>query len=207
MIKNWGADQPMVTLNFNGKSAEGRAVALIDELFAIEHRGKGFESLRRARMEESRLVVQRIHKWLLETRARFLPGEGIVKAIDYCLKYWSGLTLFLKDLSVPLSNSDAERALRHVVMGRKNFAGSKSIDGADVAAVLYAVIESAKRASLKPSDYLKYVITERWHGRVPLSPLRLALAKYGADTESDCPKKAGLRPTYDTSKSRVPLHR
>ena len=81
-----------------------------------------------------------------------MQGDGLVKAIDYCLKYWSGLTLFLKDLSVPLSNNDAERALRHVVMGRKNFAGSKSIDGADVAAVLYTVIESAKRvASIQPT--------------------------------------------------------
>ena len=78
-------------------------------------------------------------------------------------------------------------------MGRKNFAGSKSIDGADVAAVLYTVIESAKRASLNPSYYLKYVITERWHGRVPLSPLRLALVAYGADSASDCPKKTDWR--------------
>lgn len=168
-------------------------LAMIDELFAIEHRGNGFEDLAKNRKEQSRLVVQKIKQWLLETRTRFLPGDGIVKAIDYCLKYWSGLTLFLKDLSVPLSNNDAERALRHIVMGRKNFAGSKSIDGADVAAVLYTVIESAKRASLQPSDYLKYVITERWHGRQPLSPLRLALIKYGVDEESDCPKKQNWR--------------
>jgi transposase len=118
----------------------GEILSLIDELFALEPRGNGFTELANIRRNDSRLVVQKIHKWLLETRTRFLPQEGMVKAIDYCLKYWAGLTLFLKDLSVPLSNNDAERALRHVVMGRKNFSGSKSIDGADIAAVLYTVI-------------------------------------------------------------------
>jgi transposase len=166
---------------------------LIDELFAIERKADGFESLRKLRREESRLVVKTIQKWLFETRSRFLPGDGIVKAIDYCLNQWAGLTLFLKDLSVPLSNNDAERALRHIVMGRKNFAGSKSIDGADVAAVLYTVIESAKRAGLQPRDYLNYVVTERWYKRVPLSPLRLARLQNNQHGNSDSPKKDDWR--------------
>jgi transposase len=166
---------------------------LIDELFSLERRSGKFEELSKIRRDESRLVVGKIHKWLLDTRPRFLPQDGIVKAIDYCLKYWSGLTLFLKDLSVPLSNNDAERALRHVVLGRKNFAGSKSIDGADVAAVLYTVIESAKRVGLNPSEYLKYVITERWYGEKPLSPYRLAKASFGENEKNPTPKKTDWR--------------
>jgi transposase len=168
-------------------------LSMIDELFALERRSNGFAELAKIRREESRSVVQKIHKWLLGTRPRFLPKDGIVKAIDYCLKYWPGLTLFLKDLSVPLSNNDAERALRHVVLGRKNFAGSKSIDGADIAAVLYTVIESAKRVGLNPSAYLKYLITERWYGGRPLSPYRYALANLGENEKNVTPKKADWR--------------
>jgi hypothetical protein len=87
----------------------------------------------------------------------------------------------------------AERALRHIVMGRKNFAGSKSIDGADVAAVLYTVIESAKRAGLQPRDYLKYVVTERWYKRIPLSPPRLARLQNDQYKNHDAPKKDAWR--------------
>ena len=57
--------------------------------------------------------------------------------------------------------------------------------GADVAATLYTVIESCKKASLQPRDYLKYVITERWQKRQPLSPLRYSWMKRGK------PKHAG----------------
>ena len=72
-------------------------------------------------------------------KAQFLPGEGIIAGVIYCLKFWKELTIFLQDLSVPISNNDAEPALRQSVRGRKNFAGGKSIDGADVAAALYSV--------------------------------------------------------------------
>ena len=82
-----------------------------------------------------------------------------------------------------------ERAIRHSVMGKKNFAGSKTINGADVAATLYTLIESAKKAGLQPREYLKYIITERWHNREPLTPQRLAKEKYGAETKVKFPKR------------------
>ena len=90
---------------------------------------------------------------------------------------------------MPLSNNDAERACRHVVMGRKNFAGSKSIDGADVAAALYTVIESAKKVGLDAREYLKYVITEHWHDREPKSPAMLSAEKFGKNDEIVFPTK------------------
>jgi len=65
------------------------------------------------------------------------------------LKFWPELTLFLRDLSVPLDNNSAER---HVVMGRKNFGGSKTIDGADVAATLYTAIDIAKKWALNRAN-------------------------------------------------------
>jgi transposase len=165
------------------------AVELIDELFRLERSAKSFEELRLVRRTQSRIQIEKLRRWMLETREKFLPQDGIIKAIDYCLKLWPGLTLFLKDLSLPLTNNDAERALRHVVMGRKNFLGSKSIDGADVAATLYTVIETAKRAGLEPKKYLTYVMCAVWHGRKPLSPLNLARQLAQAPgQEDDVPK-------------------
>ena len=56
----------------------------------------------------------------------------------------------------------------------KNFNGSKTINGADVAATLYSVIESCKKSELDPVDYMKYVITENHAEREPLTPLKYA---------------------------------
>ena len=168
-------------------------VEMVDDLYAIENRAQTFEQLAELRRTEGRALVDQMHAWLWEAKRRFLAGDGIVAAANYCLKRWSQLTLFLSDLTVPLDNNDAERALRHLVMGRKNFAGSKSIDGADVAATLYTVIESAKKVGLQPREYLKYVITERWHGRDPQSPLEYSLGKLGKDESTVFPAKSEWR--------------
>jgi transposase len=165
-------------------------IRLIDQLFSIETKAKTFEELRTLRKVESQKVADEIYSLLLNTKARFLPSEGITSAINYCLKFWKELTLFLKDLSLDLSNNDAERALRHIVMGRKNFGGSKTIDGADVAATLYTVIETAKKVGLQPKHYLKYLITERWHRRVPLSPLGLSHETLGVNKRITFPSKS-----------------
>ena len=164
-------------------------VRLIDELFEVEDQAETFEELRNLRRIKSRAIIKRIEQWVITHQPRYLPGDGISKAINYLVSHWKDLTTFLYDLSLPLSNNDAERALRHVVLGRKNFAGSKSINGADVAATLYTVIESAKKVGLKPQAYMKYVITERWHNRVPKSPKDYSMEVIGPNRKSIIPAK------------------
>lgn len=152
---------------------------LIDGLMGIEHRAKTWDELRALRETESAAAAKKIYEWLLEERQKHLPSSGMVKAIDYGLGRWKELTVYIKHLPLPLTNNDAERALRHSVLGRKNFAGSKSIDGADIAATLYTIVESCKKASIQPRNYLKYVIEEHWHKRQTLSPLRYSWMKNG----------------------------
>jgi transposase len=160
-----------------------RALDLIDLIFELEASAKTFDELRELRRTDLKFVVDQLYDWLIKTRPKFLPSEGISRAIDYCLKFWSELTLFLRDLSVPIDNNEAERALRHSVMGKKNFAGSKTINGADVAATLYTLIESAKKAGLQPKEYLKYLIIERWNNRVPLTPQKFAKERLSVKTK------------------------
>ena len=76
------------------------------------------------------------------------------KAIDYTLRHWDGLNVFLSDPFVPLSNNHTERAMRSVVLGRKNHLGSKSQRGTEVAAILYTLIETAYLNGLDPYKYL-----------------------------------------------------
>lgn len=80
---------------------------------------------------------------------------------------------------VPVSNNDVERALRYVVIGRKNFAGSKAINDAEVAATIYIVIESSKKVSIQPKEYIKHVITEHRRKLEPLSPTQFSIKKFG----------------------------
>ncbi|MCB9083606.1 MAG: IS66 family transposase [Bdellovibrionaceae bacterium] len=148
---------------------------LIDELFAIERSAKTWEELKSLREEKSRLQIKKIYEWLIETRKKHLRSVGLSKAIDYSLGRWKELTAFLDNLALPLSNNDAERSLRHVVMGRKNFNGSKTINGADVATALYTVIETCKKVGIAPRAYLKYLIQTNSDKRhQPLTPLALA---------------------------------
>jgi len=177
----------------NYPSEATEALRLIDSLFAIEARATTFEELRILRQTKSRDVVQEFHAWMLKTRARYLESTGLHRAIAYCLKLWTELTAFTRDLSLPLSNNDAERALRHIVMGRKNFNGSKTINGADTAASLYTVIESCKRVGLQPTQYLKYLVEARHFGDPVLTPYERSMAILGPNKKVQFPHKDDWR--------------
>lgn len=170
-----------------------RAIELIDQLFAIEREARSIEDIRELRATRSQPVVDELRNFLYETKPRYLPGEGLSKAIAYCLKHWKGLTHFLTDSTVNISNNEAELALRHVVVGRKNFLGSQTINGADTAAALYTVIESAKKSSTQPEEYLRYLITERWHKREPMTPKQYADKKLGTNTKIKFPPRSEWR--------------
>ena len=77
------------------------------------------------------------------------------------MNHWEGLTRFLQDVCIPLTNNEAERTIRHSVIGRKNFYGSRTINGADVTATLYTVIESCKKAQLDPKNYILMAVKKK----------------------------------------------
>jgi transposase len=73
---------------------------------------------------------------------------------------WKGLTRFLENPLIPLDNNAAERALRGVVVGRKNHYGSRSKRGTEVAALFYSLCETVKLAGVEPRS-----IGDRLRGR------------------------------------------
>lgn len=147
------------------------AIDLIGELYAIEGRcptgPPGDEMRRKLRDERSREIVRRLQAWALETRA--LPQSALGQAIAYMGGVWKGLVRFLDDPRVPIDNNGTERALRGVVVGRKNHYGSKSRRGTEVAAVFYSLLESAKLAGVEPAAYLRAATLAALRGeRIPL---------------------------------------
>jgi hypothetical protein len=96
------------------------AVERIDALFAIERdiNGKPPWERRRIRNDHSRPLVTELEKWLRQQRAKLSAGNQVAKATASSLNCWSGLTRFLDDGRLCMSNNAAERALRCVAVGR-----------------------------------------------------------------------------------------
>jgi transposase len=143
------------------------AVRLIGELFKVEREAPKLRTgmpddevalalaIRcKLRDEKSRPIIKQLLDWALEHRGTVLPGSKMGKAIKYMLNLWEGLTRFLDDPRVPLDNNGAERALRGVVVGRKNHYGSRSKRGTEVAALFYTLFETAKLSGIDPHAYV-----------------------------------------------------
>ena len=142
-----------------------QVLQLIGQLYAIEAGLPGWYALageeRQAalahrlavRQQQSAPLVERIRQWALAQRAA--PGSAFRKALEYMLKLWGGLCVFLSNPVVPIDNNHVERQMRDMVLGRKNHYGSKSQRGTQVAALFYSLIETARLRGEDPGHYLR----------------------------------------------------
>ena len=137
------------------------AVARIDTLFAIEREINGLAPQQRVEMrtERSRPLVVALESWLCEQRARVSKNNDTGKAIDYSLKRWAALTRFLDDGRLCMTNNAAERELRAIAVGRRNWTFAGSDEGGRRAAALYTLIATAKLNDLDPQAWLADVLT------------------------------------------------
>jgi len=132
------------------------AVARIDVLFAIEREINGLAPQQRvaARTERSRPLIIGLEAWLREQRGRVSKNSDTGKAIDYSLKRWAALTRFLDDGRLCMTNNAAERELRAVAVGRRNWTFAGSDEGGRRAAALYTLIATAKLTDVDPQAWL-----------------------------------------------------
>ncbi len=130
-----------------------------NQLFAIERKLKDAtpEERYRVRLEESRPILDAFSSWLKKQRSRVLPKSTLGGAITYCLNQWDKLTAFLKDGRLELDNNRAERSIKPVVIGRKNWLFSNTPRGAKASAIIYSIVETAKANSLNPYLYLTFL--------------------------------------------------
>jgi transposase len=136
------------------------AVARVDALFAIEREINGLAPEQRlaVRNERSRPLVVEMETWLRQQRAKLSRRSETAKAIDYSLKRWTALTRFLDDGRLCMSNNAAERAVRCVAVGRKNWTFAGSDEGGHRAAAIYTLIETAKLNDIDPQAWLADVL-------------------------------------------------
>jgi transposase len=135
-------------------------VRRIDELFAIERdiNGKSPDERRALRQERSKPLVVALEAYFREQRAQLSAKNEVAKAIHYMLVRWASFTRFLDDGRICLSNNAAERALRGVALGRRNWTFAGSDEGGRRAAAVYSLIETCKLNDVDPRAWLAFVL-------------------------------------------------
>jgi transposase len=136
------------------------AVTTIRQLYDIEREAREFDEAGRCelRRERSAPIIARFFDWLEEQQFRVLPSSCLGMAIAYALNLREQLRVYLDHGFVGIDNNPVERALRPVVIGRKNYLFAGSDEGAETAAVFYSLVESAKRRGLNVGDYIEDVM-------------------------------------------------
>ena len=99
-----------------------------------------------------------LRNWLDATLPRISGRSEFDKAFRYLLSRWNALTLILRAGRACIDNSAAERAIRPIAIGRRNWTFAGSNAGGERAAAIYRLVETAKLHGLNPEAYLRHVL-------------------------------------------------
>ncbi|MCY2931610.1 MAG: IS66 family transposase [Planctomycetota bacterium] len=167
---------------FDAKDTDARRaaemLAMVRELYAVEHQAsEQFAALAAApgktipsdqadavrlalRQEHSAPILQRIKTWLDTEGPLVLPRSPMAAAITYTLNQWDALNVYTTRGFLAIDNNAAERAMKRVAIGRKNWLFAGNDRAAANAAILYSLIASAERHGLDPQAYLTSVLAK-----------------------------------------------
>jgi transposase len=137
------------------------ALERIGALYAVESdiRRRPADQRRAVRCERSRPLLDAMKNWFTRTLERISQKSETAKAIRYALTRWEALNRYCDDGRIEIDNNAAERALRCVALGRKNYLFAGSDAGGERAAEIYSLIGTAKLNDCNPEAYLRDVLT------------------------------------------------
>jgi transposase len=136
------------------------AVERIAALYLIEReiKGRSPDERRSVRTARARPLFDDMRRWLEESLDQVPPKSETAVAIRYALSLWDALARYLDDGRIEVDNLIAERALRPVAIGRRNYLFAGSDAGGRRAAILYSLIGTARMNGIDPEAYLRYVL-------------------------------------------------
>ena len=137
------------------------AMERIAALYAIEKeiRGRPPEERREIRNTRARPLLESLKQWFEETLGKLSRKSDTALAVRYALGRWEALLRYVDNGRIEIDNNAAERALRTVALGRKNYLFAGSDVGGERAAAIYSLIGTAKLNGLNPEAYLRDVLT------------------------------------------------
>jgi transposase len=144
------------------------ALAYIGLLYKVERRARGLRGEEREalRRRYSVPVLAEFHAWLERERPSVLPKSPEGVALHYALSNWASLRRYAEDGDLEIDNNAAERSLRGVAVGRRNWTFFGSDNGGKTAAVLTSIMATCQRAKIDPFAYLRDVL-----GRIAAHPV------------------------------------
>jgi transposase len=149
---------------FDAKETDGRRAAamleMVQQLYAMEDQAKSLDddARRQLRQQQSVPILQSIKRWIDEQLPLILPRSPMAQAMQYTLNQWDALNRYVEQGYLNIDNNAAERALKRVAIGRKNWLFAGHDDAAANHARLYTLIASAQRHGLDPQAYLTSVL-------------------------------------------------
>jgi len=144
----------------NASPIAAQALERIGALYALEADIRGRAADERCAQRQARAgpLLEQLHEWLLVSVAKLSKKSELAGAIRYALTRWSALTRYRDDGRIEIDNNAAERALRTVALGRKNYLFAGADCGGERAATIYSLIASAKLNDLDPQAYLRFLL-------------------------------------------------
>lgn len=143
------------------------ALEQFNAIYAIEAQLQDMppDERRHRRQAEIKPLMDKLRQWLLNHKIKVPDGSGTMKAIDYSLKRWDALCIFLNDPHTPIDNNWVENQIRPIAVGRKNWLFAGSLRSGQRNAAIMSLVQSAKPNGLNPLQYLNDVMD-----RLPTQP-------------------------------------
>jgi transposase len=137
------------------------ALDRIGAVYGIEReiRGRPPDERKKVRNERARPLLDDMKHWFKTCLTKLSKKSDVAVAIHYALGRWTPLLRYCDDGASEIDNNAAERALRAVALGRKNYLFAGSNAGGERAAAMYTLIGSAKLNGIDPEAYLSHVLT------------------------------------------------
>lgn len=143
-----------------GSAVAAQAIERIAGLYAVEATIRGWPPDQRRSERQARAgpVLRDMHAWLEATLPQLSRRSDLAVAVRYALSSWTALSRYVDDGRLEIDNNAAERALRGVAVGRKNWLFAGSDAGGERAAAIYSLIETAKLNGVDPEAWLRDTI-------------------------------------------------
>ena len=144
-----------------------QALAYYRQLYELERQAKDFSDVQRLQMRQelSLPILEQFHQWLLAQRPEVLPKSPMGEAIAYALNNWEALRRYTEAGFLAIDNNVAEREMKRIAIGRKNWLTVGSPRGGQTAEVLFSFTSTCQRLGVEPWAYLQDILTH-----VPTTP-------------------------------------